>query len=153
MLEELGTVVEATEQYVWVQTQRKTSCGHCESKSSCGTASLAQVLGQKYTEIRVENSLAAKKGDMVIIGLAERALVTTSLAAYLMPLIMLFFTAVTYESLASTLGLPTAEFFTVIAGFVGLGLGLILVKYVVRYLLQYAQYQPVLLRIQTNFTR
>lgn len=150
MLEEFGVVVEASEQYAWVQTQRKTSCGHCESKGSCGTASLAQVLGQKYTEVRVENHLAAKIGDNVIIGLEEQALVTTSLAAYLIPLISLFIMAVGYESLAPYLGLPSSEMFTVIAGFIGLGLGLVAVKYLSQYLAHHAQYQPILLRIQTR---
>ncbi|MCV6638979.1 SoxR reducing system RseC family protein [Candidatus Albibeggiatoa sp. nov. NOAA] len=148
MLEELGVVVKATEQYAWVKTQRKASCGHCESKSSCGTASLAQVLGQKYTEVRVENNLAVKEGDTVIIGLAEQALVTTSLTAYLIPLITLFLTAVSYESIAPFIGLPTTEIFTILAGFAGLGLGFIVVKYLSNYLSLHAQYQPVLLRIQ-----
>jgi sigma-E factor negative regulatory protein RseC len=150
MLEEFGVVVEASEQYAWVQTQRNTSCGHCKSKGSCGTASLAQVLGQKYTEVRVENHLAAKIGDNVIIGLEEQALVTTSLAAYLIPLISLFIMAIGYESLAPYLGLPSSETFTVIAGFIGLGLGLVAVKYLSQYFAHHAQYQPVLLRIQTR---
>ncbi|WP_353573298.1 SoxR reducing system RseC family protein [Candidatus Albibeggiatoa sp. nov. BB20] len=148
MLEELGVVVEATEQYAWVQTQRKTSCGQCESKGSCGTASLAQVLGQKYTEVRVENHLAVKKGDTVIIGLEEQALIATSLTAYLIPLITLFLAAMSYESFAPNFGLPTAEIFTVIAGFMGLGFGLVAVKKLSHYLSHYAQYQPILLRIQ-----
>lgn len=150
MLEETGVVIEATEQYAWVQTQRKASCGHCESKSSCGTASLAQVLGQKYTEVRVENHLAAKKGDTVTIGLEEQALVATSLLAYLLPLISLFVVAVLYETFAPVLSLPTTEIFTVIAGFIGLGLGLLAVKYSSYYLSRYAQYQPTLLRIQAR---
>ncbi|MEK7990041.1 MAG: SoxR reducing system RseC family protein [Thiotrichaceae bacterium] len=148
MLEELGVVIEATEQYAWVQTQRKNSCGHCESKGSCGTASLAQVLGQKYTEIQVDNHLAVQKGDTVIIGLEEQALVTTSLAAYLIPLITFFIVAVGYESFALSLNLPSAEIFTVIAGFLGLGLGFVAVKHLSHYLSYYAQYRPVLLRIQ-----
>lgn len=148
MLEETGVVVEATEQYAWIQTQRQASCGHCASKSSCGTASLAQVLGQKYTEVRVDNHLAVKKGDTVIIGLEEQALVTTSLLAYLLPLISLFVVAVLYESVAPSLNLPTSELFSVIAGFVGLGLGLVSVKKVSQYLARHAQYQPILLRMR-----
>jgi sigma-E factor negative regulatory protein RseC len=148
MLEELGVVTQATERYAWVQMQRKHSCGQCASNNSCGTASLAQIMGRKITNIRVENSLAVKVGDNVIIGLEEQALVKTALITYLTPLLSLFIFALSYEYLAINFNLPTAEIFTVLAAALGLALGLMLVKYISRYWMYMSLYQPVLLRVQ-----
>ena len=35
MIEEQATVVKNEGKYVWVNTQRQSSCGHCSVKNGC----------------------------------------------------------------------------------------------------------------------
>jgi sigma-E factor negative regulatory protein RseC len=149
MLKEQGVVVSVDEHFAWIQTQRKSGCGHCSSNQECGTASLAQVFGRKQAHIKVVNDLAAKVGDQVIIGVEEQALVTGSLLLYLLPLISLFIVAVTYQTLATTVTfLPSAEIFTALAGLCGLFGGLFFVKYLTKKIANNTRYQPAILKIE-----
>ncbi|OUD14300.1 SoxR reducing system RseC family protein [Thioflexithrix psekupsensis] len=146
MIEEYGVVVEVSDTYAWIKTQRQSSCGHCSSSSGCGTATLAQVLGQKYNEIRVMNHLQVQVGDHVVIGLEEQALVRSSLLLYLLPLLTLFTAAVAVESLAS-IGLFAAdERYSLLGGLLGFVGGLLGVRWWSQRLADDSRYQPVLLK-------
>ena len=52
MIEESAQVVAvegASGEYVWVETQRQSTCGGCAANQACGTATLAKVLGTRPT--------------------------------------------------------------------------------------------------------
>jgi sigma-E factor negative regulatory protein RseC len=149
MVEEHGVVVEVSDHYAWVKTQRQSSCGQCGASKGCGTASLAQVLGQKYNEIRVVNHLNVKVGDQVVIGLEEQALVRSSLLLYLLPLLTMFIAAVALELLGQAWQWPSSELYTMGAGLVGLLFGLAGVLVWSRRLADNSHYQPVLLKTDT----
>lgn len=147
MLKEEGVVVKVDEQFAWIQTQRKSGCGHCSSNQECGTASLAQVLGRKQNHLKVINNCAAKVGDHVIIGLEEQALVKGALLLYLLPILSLFITALGYQTLATLYTfLPSAEIFTALAGLCGLLIGLFAVERVTHKLAN--DYQPAILKVE-----
>jgi sigma-E factor negative regulatory protein RseC len=141
MLEECGVVVRVADEFAWIQTSRHSACGHCDSKSSCGTASLSQVLGQKKTEIKVLNQLAVRVGDNVVVGLEEQALLRGSLVIYLLPLLCLFVTAILAQTWLDSEGI------TVISGIAGLAGGLLWVKQITVKMADDVRYQPVMLRI------
>ncbi|MEE4379566.1 MAG: SoxR reducing system RseC family protein [Candidatus Competibacteraceae bacterium] len=94
MIQEQARVVAIGEGYAWVETQRQTSCGACSANKGCGTAALAKVLGQRRTHIYALTQIPLKVGDEVIIGIAEQALLQSSLAVYLVPLLTFFTGAV-----------------------------------------------------------
>jgi sigma-E factor negative regulatory protein RseC len=141
MLEECGVVVKVADEFAWIQTSRHSACGHCDSKSSCGTASLSQVLGQKKTEIRVINHLAVRVGDNVVVGLEEQALLRGSLVIYLLPLLCLFATAILAQTWFHS------EQLTILSGIIGLAGGLLWVKRITAKMADDVRYQPVILRI------
>ncbi|MCW8931049.1 MAG: SoxR reducing system RseC family protein [Gammaproteobacteria bacterium] len=100
MVEEQATVIRTKDQYVWVQTERQSSCGHCSVKSGCGTQVLSKVLGNKLSQVRCLNPLINSKGsiskeyafklqsgDRVVIGLEETALIRGSMLIYFLPLV------------------------------------------------------------------
>jgi sigma-E factor negative regulatory protein RseC len=146
MIEEYGVVVEVSDTYAWIKTQRQSSCGHCSSSSGCGTGTLAQVLGQKYNEIRVVNHLQVQVGDQVVIGLEEQALVRSSLLLYLLPLLSLFAVAMMVEVLAN-MGLFAAdERYSLLGGLFGFIGGLLGVRWWSQQLADNSRYQPVLLK-------
>ena len=148
MLEEFGVVVEVNGQFALVQIQRNSSCGQCTANQSCGTASLATVLGQKYTKVKVINHVAAKVGDKVVIGLEEQALLKSALALYLLPLLCMFAAAMGYELLTSTTPWFHHEILTVLAGLMGLMGGLIGVKRLTLKMSENKCYQPMILKTE-----
>jgi len=148
MLEEHGVVVEADIDFAWVETQRKSSCGQCAENKGCGTSALAEVIGKKATKIRVQNTLAVKAGDHVVIGLEESALVRSSLTLYMLPLLCLFVTAIFYETLAAQGIFPKSEVYSMFAGLFGMGIGFIIAKSMTTNMSNQERYQPVLLKTE-----
>ncbi|MDX2503036.1 MAG: SoxR reducing system RseC family protein [Gammaproteobacteria bacterium] len=124
MIEEQATVVDREGDYVWVQTQRQSSCGQCSAKGGCGTQVLAKFLANKAAYVRCLNSHDVKIGDKVIIGIEESALLSGSFLMYLLPLlIMILFAGL--AAFISRLWWPgLTDFLAVVAAFSGLILGL-----------------------------
>ena len=90
MLKENAFIVGVEDGIAWVETLRKTSCGSCQARSSCGTSVLQKVLGNKRTRLQVNNPKQFSVGDEVILGLHEDALVKGSLLLYALPLVAMF---------------------------------------------------------------
>jgi sigma-E factor negative regulatory protein RseC len=99
MIEEHAQVIKLDNnpQFAWVETQRQSSCGNCEGKSSCGTQVLSKVLAQRSNHVKVLNSCHAKKGDWVTIGIDEQSLLSGSFYLYFVPL----FTMIIFSLLAT----------------------------------------------------
>ena len=136
MLKESGIVIEVSNQFATVQIKRTSYCGQCATNKGCGTASLSSILGQKYTQVKVINHGNMKVGDRVIISLEEQALLKSSIILYLLPLLGLFVLALSYEMLAAIGEWPHYESLTILAGLLGLFIGLKLAK---RIISQYAK--------------
>jgi sigma-E factor negative regulatory protein RseC len=146
MIEESAQVVALEQNTALLQTQRKSACQSCSVKSGCGTSVLSGLFGQRYTQLRVPNTLDAKIGDEVLVGVAENALVQVSLLMYLLPLIMLLAGAMLAEWLAAGLGLDSA-LTTLLGGVAGFALALLGVRVLLRHERFSAGLHPVMLRI------
>ncbi|MDH5483886.1 MAG: SoxR reducing system RseC family protein [Gammaproteobacteria bacterium] len=107
MIEETAIVVAVEGGDVLLQTQRRSACQSCRVKQGCGTSVLAKVVGQRSSQIRIQNTLNAKLGDEVVLGLNENALVQGSLMVYALPLVMMLVFAVIAEYWASTQDMNT----------------------------------------------
>ena len=149
MIEEHARVVAVQGDTALLQTQRQSSCGSCEVKSGCGTSVLAGIVGQKMTQLKVQNTLNARPGDEVVLGMEEHALVTGSLLVYGVPLIMLLLGALMGEVMASQWGM-NAELLSVVAGATGFVLAFLLVRGVLRRTAVGLQMNPVMLRIRAR---
>lgn len=146
MIEEHARVVAVQGDTALLQTQRQSSCGSCEVKSGCGTSVLAGIVGQKITQLKVRNTLNARPGDEVVLGMEEHALVTGSLLVYGVPLLMLLLGALMGEAMASQLGM-NADLLPVVGGATGFVLAFLLVRGVLRRTAVGLQMNPVMLRI------
>lgn len=144
MLEEQGVVVAVGNDAVWVETRRGSACGHCAGNASCETGVLAGLFKARPQRFKIATRHNVAIGDVVRIGLAEQALVRSSMLVYLLPLFGLFLAAMGYENLAGGL-LPAGEGYTALAGIIGLTAGLWSVKRLQARLTQNTAYQPVLL--------
>lgn len=127
MIEERAVVIRCEGKYVWVQTQRQSSCGHCSVKNTCGTQVLSKVLGNKVARVRCLNSqynIELISGDSVVIGLQESALLSGSLLIYLLPLIFMIVLGGLSVFIAKIWWPDWIDFISVVASFSGLFLGL-----------------------------
>lgn len=146
MIEETGRVVALAEDFAWVETERKTTCGSCSANKGCGTAVLANAMGRRRTQVKVLNSLSARVGDEVVIGLEEHALVQGSLAVYAVPVIFLLGFALLGELIGARLDMTTTEMLNIVFGLGGLTLGFVWVRGYAARISKDPRYQPVILR-------
>lgn len=89
MIEETTRVVAIEGRYALLQTQRQSACQSCSVKTGCGTSVLSQVVGQRSSQLKVDNTLDVRIGDEVVIGLQENSLVKGSLLIYALPILLM----------------------------------------------------------------
>ncbi len=133
--------------FVWVETERQTTCGGCSVRSGCGTGVLSRLVGRRQTRVRTINSIDAVLGERVVIGLRESALLQGSLAVYLAPLLALLGGAALAETFAPE---PIRDVTTVLGGVLGMAAGLIWLRRFGRRVRVDTRYQPVTLRRVPN---
>lgn len=87
MLESEAIVVSIENGATFVQPQNGGSCGSNQcSTQTCGTAVLTQIFSQEPKSLQVNNPIAARVGERVVVGLHEAAFLKTAVAVYLLPL-------------------------------------------------------------------
>lgn len=157
MIEESAHIVAMEGEFVWVETQRQSTCGGCAANQACGTATLAKVLGNRRTRVRALNPdwnpnwnrdgapIGLGVGDTVVIGLDETALIRGSLAVYAIPLLALFAGGIV-GALLSERWAVDGEALTLGLGVAGLVGGLLWLKGFSRRIRDDRRYQPVVLR-------
>ena len=140
MIEERARVIAVGEGYAWVETYRQTACGSCSSPG-CGTATLSKLLGTRPTRVRALTALPLQAGDEVIIGVAEMALLKSSLVVYLLPLLLLLLGALVGKMLIGN------ELAAILLGLGGLAVGFAGLRSVSQRLVGDPRWQPVVLAV------
>lgn len=146
MIEESAVVVACDGDYAWVEAQRKTACGQCQVNKVCGTSVLAQLVGRKTTRLRALNQARARVGDTVIIGLHESAMLTGSLAVYLVPLLVMLVFAMLGQSVAEHMLIRQTDLTSILFALGGLGIAVIWLRRFTRRIQDDTRYQPVVLK-------
>jgi sigma-E factor negative regulatory protein RseC len=157
MIEEPATVIFADDGYAIVETRQRPACGSCASSGSCSTTILSGLFKRRYNRLRVSNSIEARPGDLVIIGMRENALLRVSFVAYLLPLVCMIMMAMAMQALASQLAWQLGELPQVLGGLLGLIAGFFLLKRHTGLKRNESDYQAVILRVanttQVEFSR
>jgi len=89
MIETEAVIVKTEHNVAFVETQRQSGCGHCDPQKGCATSTLSKFFGRKPTFFKALNPGNALAGDVVVIGVADGAVLKSALAIYLMPLIFI----------------------------------------------------------------
>ncbi len=129
MIQESGVVIKVDGLSAWVETQRKSACDTCSANKACGNAVLNKVMGRKRNVVQVESIQGLLVGDRVVMGMHESALVKGSLAIYIVPLLLMLALALTGEILGQFLFSAKTEAVTILFAAVGLGLGVLWLRY------------------------
>lgn len=145
MIEENAHVVAIEGDVVWVETYRKSTCGSCSAKNSCGSSILDRFVGQRSNRMAVSLIEGIKEGDDVVLGLDESSLLRGSFAVYMLPLLSMLLMAATAQALLSD-GWMTSEAASILGGITGLGVGLFWLKAYAKRALIDGRFRPVVLR-------
>lgn len=109
MIEEVGVIFaiekDQSAQFIWVETQIKSTCGSCEAQTNCGTGAIAKVFANKREKLHFRFDQTVEVGQKVSLGIPEENLLKASLLVYFFPLIILVISALAGQSLLTHLGL------------------------------------------------
>jgi sigma-E factor negative regulatory protein RseC len=141
MLEQDATVVESRDGQIWVEAISRSSCSTCAA-GSCSTSVVSKLFGLKINRLQMRNTLQAKIGDKVIIGIPDSVLVKASAWAYLVPLISM----VLLTSMAVVQGY--GDGLQVLFALCGLAAGFLIVGRLTQSGKQGSAFDPLLLRIK-----
>ncbi|WP_051259108.1 SoxR reducing system RseC family protein [Chitinibacter tainanensis] len=89
MIETQAQVVRTDGDYAWIKIRPHTPCGNCDPDKGCKSVAITRLFGQAQDQYRVRNPLAAQAGELVTVGLAEQALLSSALWAYGLPMLLL----------------------------------------------------------------
>lgn len=145
MIEEKAHVIAIKGDIAWVETRRKTTCGSCSAKNSCGSSLLERFVGQRSNRLAVARVDDIEEGDDVVLGLEESSLLRGSFAVYMLPLLLMLLLSVLAQTLLSDKWL-SSEAASILGGLTGLGLGLFWLKTYAKRALIDGRFRPVILR-------
>lgn len=148
-VEGIARVVGIAGNQVWLEPEQTTSCGHCASSASCGTAQreaagigtvASRLEARRFTLAHPPGAGALAVGERIVVGVGEGALLGAALTAYGLPLL----TALIGGSVAQALYGGDAAAMLGMAG--GLGLGLLMARFKARRLAARGALAPRFLR-------
>ena len=143
MIEQVAHVFAIDKTTVWIDTLRVATCDSC----TCGQRLLNQSknTARSRIELPVPQDMILNVGDEVVLGIPQKAFIKASLLTFAMPLLTLLASA----SIARWVGF--SEPLTVVAALLGLGLGLLLLRWFsqTEAVLSSSQWQPMILRQQS----
>ena len=118
MIEEQARVVSVQGDTAEIVMEKQAACGSCSARAGCGTSLLSTWFGRRQISLRLDNVIAAKPGDTVILGMDESRLQRSSLMLYALPLAGLLIGAISGERAFLVLDWP-AELGSVLLGLLG----------------------------------
>ena len=122
MLEEYAVVLACEGKQATLEIERRTACGLCGQKRGCGNATWGKLLRHQQQGFVAENTVNAKVGDSVIVGIDERAVLNTALYLYVIPLLSMLLVTVLANFLF------TNQFYVMLGAISGLLVGFLWVK-------------------------
>jgi len=143
MIEQSAIVlaVDADTENATIEVVRKTACGICGKTRGCGNAIWGKVFAHKGTSFKAKNTVNARVGQSVIVGIDEAAVMKTALLLYLVPLVMMFIGTILISQL------HTSDAAAMIGAVAGLILGYLWVKAHTAGRAYYQNQQPKILRL------
>ncbi len=123
MIKQQATVIQVTDETIWLQAERQSTCSQCQIKQGCGTGMLAKHVGKRFSKIAVNKTCETTVGQVVTLAIPEQALLQGAVRMYLLPLALLLLFSMMAR--AAQLG-DAAE---VVAGLGGLFAGFVWVKH------------------------
>lgn len=145
MIEERARVIAVRNDQLLLEAQTQSACGGCEARQGCGTSVLSKWVGRRFTRFQAKNTVNARVGDEVVVGLAEEAMLKGSVLVYLMPLLAMIVMAVLADSLIP-FDAAARDLLVLSAAFAGFLLMLVVSRLFLSSRRNRSQLQPVVIR-------
>lgn len=127
-----------------LEIERKTACGLCGQTRGCGNSIWGKLFAHQSTAFKARNSIHAKVGDSVIVGINEKALLKSALLLYMVPLGTLLIGALLATQVKASDGSA------MLGALAGLLVGFLWVKGHTMSNNYFSLQQPVILRLTTQ---
>lgn len=124
-----------------IEVVRKTACGLCGKTRGCGNAVWGKIFAHKTTSFKAQNTIDAKVGQSVIVGIDESALMKSALLIYMVPLATMLIGAILVSLVSSS---DVAAMLGAVAGVI---IGYFWVKAHTTVRAYYQSHQPKILRL------
>ncbi|WP_157670402.1 SoxR reducing system RseC family protein [Chitinibacter sp. GC72] len=89
MIETQAQVIRTEGAHAWIRIRPHSPCGNCDPETGCKSVAITRMFGQAQDSYRVSNPIAAQNNDLVMVAIAEDALLKTALWAYGLPMLLL----------------------------------------------------------------
>jgi sigma-E factor negative regulatory protein RseC len=99
MIETRAHVLDVRDDLLLLEAESASSCSACGVRQGCGTSVLSRWLGRRFTRFTAPNTVSARAGDDVVVGIAEDALLSGSVMVYLVPLLAMILSALAADGL------------------------------------------------------
>jgi sigma-E factor negative regulatory protein RseC len=147
MLKETAQIVETFvesdgSQWAFVEIHRRGMCGSCQAEGSCSTNLLADFFAHRAQHrLKLPNTLNAKQGDYITVGLSETIFLKSAFLVYLLPILLLFI----FGFIAQTFFAPLNELWVGVASLSGFAIGLFISYLTNQRTNKNKLYQPIML--------
>jgi sigma-E factor negative regulatory protein RseC len=101
LIEQQGRVLALESGQVSVELGAASACSACDAGKGCGAGVLGRLFARKPVVLDLENSIGAKPGQGVVVGLPESLYLSLALRLYLYPLLAALAGATAGHALAS----------------------------------------------------
>jgi sigma-E factor negative regulatory protein RseC len=128
MLESYAVITRIEDDATFVQTETPGSCGSDScGVQGCGSAMLMRIFSQRPRALRVSNTIGARVGEHVIVGLEEADFLRSTLLGYGAPLAAFVMGAAVTQALAAPGG--ARDLYAALGGVLALVAAFVLVKF------------------------
>lgn len=145
MIEEYARVIAVENDQLLLEAETRAACNACAARQGCGTSVLSKWVGRKFTRFQAPNTVNARVGDEVVVGLAEEAMLTGSLLVYLLPLLAMIAFALLADSLIAT-DVAWRDLLVVVAAVAGFALMLLVSRLLLSTSSNRSRLTPVVIR-------
>ena len=145
MIEEYARVIAVENDQLLLEAETRAACNACAARQGCGTSVLSKWVGRKFTRFQAPNTVNARVGDEVVVGLAEEAMLTGSLLVYLLPLLAMIAFALLADSLIAT-DVAWRDLLVVVAAVAGFALMLLVSRLLLSTSSNRSRLTPVIIR-------
>lgn len=140
MNEEVGTVMETRSGTAKVLLKRNSACDHCPTRSCCAS------LEGDLKCVDVSNGIGAREGQLVKIGISQKAVLKASFILYMIPILALVIGAM----LGNYLGPQHSEIWSAFTGVGFFVASYVVIKALNKHFENKAEYVPVVTEILTH---
>jgi sigma-E factor negative regulatory protein RseC len=146
LIEQTGVVVSTDGHRVEVAARQQGSCGGCSQEGACGTSLIARYFGQRQLLLRAQDPIGVARGDHVVVGVPEDALLKASLAVYIVPLLAMIGGAILAAYIGAMVTPRYDQLSSVLGGLIGFSAAIAWLPSFGRAKITDARYRPRILR-------